>query len=275
MKNLDKKTVKSFGDEWIHFDQSGMENKEAYKIFNNYFSIFPWKNLPKVSEGFDMGCGSGRWAKFVAPRISKLNCVEPSLAINVAKKKLKDFNNIKYHKKSLDNADIKKNSQDFGYSLGVLHHLPNTSSGIKSCVELLKPGAPFLLYIYYFFDNRPIWFKYLWILSNLLRLIVCRLPKYLKFIICDLIAVFIYFPLAKFILLIEKLGFSLKNFPLSFYKSVSFYAMRTDARDRFGTPLEKRFTKQEIIKMMRDSGLEKITFKNGPPFWTAIGYKKK
>ena len=51
--------------------------------------------------------------------------------------------------------------------------------------------------------------------------------------------------------------------------------MRTDARDRFGTPLEKRFTKKEIHKMMQMSGLEKIKFRSSPPFWTAIGFKKK
>jgi hypothetical protein len=51
--------------------------------------------------------------------------------------------------------------------------------------------------------------------------------------------------------------------------------MRTDARDRFGTPLEKRFTKNEIYEMMVQSGLEKIRFKNGSPFWTAIGFKKR
>ena len=56
MKNLDKKTIQSFGDEWTYFDQSGMTNKEAYKIFKNYFSLFPWKKLSKFSKGFDMGC---------------------------------------------------------------------------------------------------------------------------------------------------------------------------------------------------------------------------
>ena len=275
MKNLDKKTVQSFGDEWSHFDQTGMENQEAYKIFKNYFSIFPFKILSKSSEGFDMGCGSGRWAKFVAPKVGLLNCIEPSIAIKVAKNNLKEFNNIRYHKKTLANSGLKRNSQDFGYSLGVLHHVPNTKLAISSCASLLKPGAPFLLYIYYYFDNRPFWFKYLWILSNFIRLFVCRLPKFLKFLICDLIAIFIYYPFAKFIFLTEKLSINVKNFPLHFYRSRSFYAMRTDARDRFGTPLEKRFTKKEIHKMMVDSGLEKIKFRNSPPFWTAIGYKKK
>ena len=60
----------------------------------------------------------------------------------------------------------------------------------------------------------------------------------------------------------EKIGLNLKTFPLYFYRSASFYVMRTDSRDRFGTPLEKRFTKKEIYKMMKQSGLERIKFKN-------------
>ena len=36
-----------------------------------------------------MGCGSGRWAKVVAPRVGLLNCIEPSSAIKIAKKKFK------------------------------------------------------------------------------------------------------------------------------------------------------------------------------------------
>jgi len=275
MKNIDRKTVKSFGDEWMHFDQSGMKNKEAYKIFKSYFSIFPFNKLSKFSEGFDMGCGSGRWAKFVAPKVGLLHCIDPSIAIKVAQKKLKKLKNIKYHQKSLEKSGLKEKSQDFGYSLGVLHHVPNTSKAINSCVRLLKPGAPFLLYIYYSFDNRPGWFKSLWIISNYIRLVINRFPKFLKFLICDIIAVLVYYPLARFILLIEKIGFDFKNFPLYFYRSKSFYVMRTDSRDRFGTPLEKRFTKKEIFKMMEMSGLEKIKFKNSIPFWTAIGFKKK
>ena len=248
MKNIDKKTVKSFGEEWKYFDQSGMKNKEAYKMFKSYFSIFPFNKLPKFSEGFDMGCGSGRWAEFVAPKVGLLHCVDPSIAIQVAKKKLKKFKNIKYHKKSLDKSGLKEKSQDFGYSLGVLHHVPSTRSAINSCVRLLKPGAPFLLYIYYSFDNRPSWFKFLWIMSNYVRLIVNKLPKSLKFLICDIIAISIYYPFARCIFLIEKIGFNTKSFPLYFYRSRSFYVMRTDSRDRFGTPLEKRFSKKKYIK---------------------------
>lgn len=275
MKNIDKKTVDSFSDQWVRYDQSGMENKEAYKIFKSYFSIFPWKKLPKSAEGFDMGCGTGRWAKFVAPKVRKLHCVDPSNAIKVAKKKLKKFNNIKYYQKSLDNSGLKNKSQDFGYLLGVLHYVPDAKAAIKSCSKLLKSGAPILLYVYYSLDNRPLWFRWLWILSNFIRLIISKLPKFLNFLICDIIAFFIYYPFARISLMFEKIGLDFKNFPLHFYRNLSFYVMRTDSRDRFGSPMEKRYSKNEIRQMMTSAGLEKIKFKNSVPFWTVVGFKKK
>ena len=275
MKNLDKKTIESFGDEWVYFDQSNLKKKEVYKTFKSYFSIFPFNKISKSSEGFDMGCGSGRWAQFVAPKVGLLHCIDPSVAIHVAKKNLKKFKNIKFHQKSLDKNGLKPNSQDFGYSLGVLHHVPNTALAMKSCVKLLKPDAPFLIYIYYSFDNRPSWFKFLWLISNSIRLLVCRLPKFLKFLISEVIALLVYYPIARFVLMIKKFGYNFKNFPLYAYHNKSLYVMRTDARDRFGTPLEKRFTKKQIYKVMRYSGLEKIKFKNSTPFWTAVGFKKK
>jgi ubiquinone/menaquinone biosynthesis C-methylase UbiE len=274
MKNLDKKTVDSFSDQWVRYDQSGMKNKEAHKIYKSYFSIFPWDKISKSAEGFDMGCGTGRWAKFVAPKVRKLHCIDPSNAIQVAKKKLKKFNNIKYHQKSLDSSGLKTKSQDFGYLLGVLHYVPDARAAIKSCTNLLKPGAPILLYIYYSLDNRPIWFKWLWVLSNIFRLIISKLPKFLNFLVCDIIALIIYYPFAKISLIIEKVGLDLKNFPLHFYRNLSFYVMRTDSRDRFGSPMEKRYSKNEIRKMMTDAGLEKIKFKNSVPFWTVVGFKK-
>ena len=51
--------------------------------------------------------------------------------------------------------------------------------------------------------------------------------------------------------------------------------MRTDSRDRFGSPMEKRYSKNQIRQMMKDAGLEKIKFKNSVPFWTVVGYKKR
>ena len=47
------------------------------------------------------------------------------------------------------------------------------------------------------------------------------------------------------------------NMPLSAYRERSFYVMRTDALDRFGTRLEQRFTREQIRSMMHEAGLER------------------
>jgi len=272
-KNLDKATVESFGDEWGRFDQSHLPFDEAQRIFNQYFKIFPFESLPENASGFDLGCGSGRWAKFICDKVGHLHCIDPSNAIEIAKVSLSDKRNITFHKKSVDEFSLPNNSQDFGYSLGVLHHVPDTGAAIKECSAMLKSGAPFLMYLYYALENQSVLYKLLWRCSNFLRKIICRLPSTLKHLITDLIALIIYFPLAKISLILDKCKIDVSGVPLSFYRNCSFYTMRTDSRDRFGTPLEQRFTQNEIKKLMDDAGFKDIIFNNSEPRWCVVGIK--
>ncbi len=275
MKNIDSNTVNSFGDEWKRFNQEKLIGDELNNLFDAYFKIFPWRTLPKNAEGFDMGCGSGRWAKLVAPKIGKLNCIDPSsAALEIAKNRLANFSNIIFLNFGVSDVPLNPNSQDFGYSLGVLHHVPNTAAALSDCVKILKPGAPFLIYLYYRFDNRPKWYASIWLASDYIRRIISNLPPWTKSILTNIIATIVYFPLARLSLLAEKLGIDTKNWILSSYRRTSFYTMRTDSRDRFGTPLEKRFTRSEIMKMMQTAGLENIHFSNRSPFWCAVGTKR-
>jgi len=274
--NVDIKTVEGFGEEWSRFDQTEMPETELNEQFERYFTVFPWNDLPENAVGFDLGCGSGRWAKVMAQRVGKIHCIDASEeALNVARTNLAEAKNVELHHASVAEIPLSDNSMDFGYSLGVLHHIPDTAQGIESCVRKLKPSAPFLIYLYYAFDNRPAWFRLIWKISDVVRRAICALPFGLKKIITDLIAVFVYFPLAKTAQLLEKFGLNVDAFPLSVYRHHSFYTMRTDALDRFGTRLEQRFTRAEISEMMNAAGLEKIKFSDGFPFWCAVGFKKE
>jgi hypothetical protein len=67
---------------------------------------------------------------------------------------------------------------------------------------------------------------------------------------------------------------SVAGVPLAYYRNYSFYTMRTDARDRFGTPLEQRFSRLQIEDMMRRAGLVSIRFSDAAPFWCAVGVKE-
>lgn len=271
--NLDPRTVASFGDEWQRFNQQGMASGEAERLFGNYFSIFPWDELPPNAEGFDMGCGSGRWARFVAPRVGRLHCIDLSSSLAVARQALARQPNVQFHQASVACSGLSPSSQDFGYSLGVLHHVPDTAAAIRSCAELLRPGAPLLLYLYYAFDNRPRWYRLLWRLSNVARLLIRRLPPRPKQLITDLIALAVYWPLARLAWLAEHMGLRVASFPLSYYRSCSFYTMRTDARDRFGTPLEQRFSRAQISQMCIAAGLVDLRFSSRAPYWCVVGFK--
>jgi SAM-dependent methyltransferase len=184
------------------------------------------------------------------------------------------FGNVAYHQATVDAIPLTDGSQDFGYSLGVLHHVPDTEAGLRSCTAKLKPGAPFLLYLYYAFDNRPGWFRGLWMLSEVARGTISRLPFQARRRVSDLIALGAYWPLSRMAGLLERLGRDVGNFPLSFYRRSSLKTLRADSLDRFGTPLEQRFSRVEIDAMMRRAGLERITFLEHAPFWTAVGYKR-
>lgn len=275
-RNIDQETVEGFGEEWAAYSQEGLSPDEHRRLFDQYFSIFSFDDLPRKSEGFDLGCGTGRWAALVAQRVGTLHCVDPAeKALAVARRRLGDLPNVTFHKAGVDEIPLADASQDFGYSLGVLHHIPDTEAAMASCVSKLKPGAPLLVYLYYAFDNRPGWFRNLWRVSELARRSISHWPFPMKKAATSAIAAFVYWPLARTAKLADAAGADVSNFPLSYYRGASFYTMRTDALDRFGTRLEQRFTRAQIEQMMTRCGLEEIKFRDGPPYWVACGRKRR
>lgn len=275
-RNVDERVVSGFGDEWRRFDQAVVSSSELREVFDGYFSIFPWELLPSQATGIDVGCGSGRWASLVAPRVGKLICVDASSeAAEVARRNLAGQTNCEVVVASVDDLPVADGSADFAYSLGVLHHVPDTAAGLRSCAAKLKPGAPFLVYLYYALDNRPPWFRLLWRLSNPLRHVISRLPHALRYVLSQALAGVVYWPLARIARTVERLGRKVENLPLSYYRHRSFYVMRNDVLDRFGTRLEQRFSREQIEAMLHEAGFEQVRFSETPPFWCAVALRRQ
>jgi len=273
--NVDDQVVRDFGLEWSRYRQAHLSEADHLAMFEDYFSLFPWDKLPLGARGFDMGCGSGRWAQLVAPRVGELICVDPSeAALQVARSNLASFTNCSFHCASANDWASEMGSMDFGYSLGVLHHVPDTFEALRACVAHLRPGAPFLLYLYFAFDNKPRWYQQLWKASDAVRRRVCGMPQAVKVPVCALIAGFIYWPLSRLAGLCERLGYDVDTFPLSYYRNKSLYVLLTDSLDRFGTRLERRFTRQEIAELMHAAGLADIQFSRRRPYWCALGFRR-
>lgn len=69
--NIDRHTVADFVQEWAAFNQYELPTDEHQRVFDEFFSEFPWDEIPADAEGFDLGCGPGRWAVLVAPRVGR------------------------------------------------------------------------------------------------------------------------------------------------------------------------------------------------------------
>lgn len=276
-QNLDRAVARGFGEEWSTFrqDKDHLSQQQRQEIFNDYFRIFPWHLLPPGGGvGIDIGCGTGRWSMLVAPRVQHLHLLDASAAaLAVAKQNLKTANNVSFHAKSVAEIPLPPQSLDFAYSLGVLHHVPDTQAAIEAIADKLKLGAPFLVYLYYALDNRPAWYRVLWRMTNMARFVISRLPHSQRLIVSQAIAVLVYWPLARSARLATRLGLPVRSLPLSYYADKSFYVMRTDAYDRFCTRLEKRFTRREIEHMLTRAGFTDVQFSNSVPFWCAVAIK--
>ncbi|MBK6828551.1 MAG: class I SAM-dependent methyltransferase [Chitinophagaceae bacterium] len=274
-QNIDLTTVESFGEEWNAFHQ--FDDAEIKKIGDTYFDIVTPAMLGQDKIAADFGCGTGRWSKYMHDKVGAVAAIDPSDAVLAAGHLLQDIPNVHLYKASIDNLPFENNYFDFGFSLGVLHHIPDTAKAMEACVEKIKPGGHFLVYLYYKLDNRGKLYRFLFSLSDLVRRVVSKMPAWLKKFTCNVMAVFFYMPFILLSRLLKVFGVSKKirsKIPLHVYENNSFYIIRNDALDRFGTPLEQRFSKAEIQQMMEKAGLGDIVFSNQSPFWHAVGKKR-
>lgn len=272
--NIDWNTVTSFGKEWQKF--SSFESPEITTIGNDYFDLINASMANGNSVALDVGCGSGRWARYLSRHVKFIEAIDPSEAALVAAEKLRDLTNVRVTQAGVDKIPFPDKSFDFVYSLGVLHHIPDTQSAINKCLSKLKPQGWLLVYLYYALDNRGAIYKLIFHTSTFFRRIISRLPSSPKLFVCDLIAFFIYFPLAylaKNLYSVTPLRFIAEKIPLGYYRKTSFQVMRNDALDRFGTPLEKRFSKIEIEEMLLRAGFINIHFSPNAPYWHVVAQR--
>lgn len=271
--NDEQKVIEGFGDEWSRWNYIDFDREELLKIWKAYFRIVPPEVLNRNAVCFDMGSGTGRWASYVAPLVKSLVCLEPSKkAFEISKINCQEFENTSILQESVLENSLPDDHFDFGYSLGVLHHISDTQKGIEACAQKLKPGGFFLVYLYYNMDNRPYWFKLIWQATDIIRRGISKLPSPARHLICDIIAFIIYLPVSRLSGLASRYLGS-ENAPLVEYSDKSLYVLRTDALDRFGTSLERRFSLTEIKQILTKAGLEPVAHSAESPYWVVLSRK--
>lgn len=272
-QNRDERVISHFGGEWKAFNY--LDSDQLEKVREQFLAyMLPLPDQVKQSTGLvigDFGAGSGRWAHFLLPQAKELWLVEPGIeSFALLQARFASEKNIHILNETVSDNSVPDESLDLAVSLGVLHHIPDTLRGIQDINKKIKPGGFFLCYLYYALENKPLVYRLTWKLSNGFRILISKLPFIPRRIICELIAAVFYFPLARLSKLLTKVGVDSHNVPLHHYRDLTFYVMRQDAYDRFGTSLEHRFTKEQITGMLEESGfdLSTLVFSDAEPFWT-------
>lgn len=270
--NLDPEIVGSFGSEWKKFRWFSDEAIETAAA--EYFDVIPKDALRGVRHALDAGCGSGRWSRYLSNHVGFVESIDPSEAVWSAAGLNRDRSNVRVTRASIDGIPFADGSFDLAICLGVIHHLPDPALALGRVVQKVREGGMVLVYVYYSLDHRGPLYRALFGVADVIRRGVSSLPGWLKHVVCDAIAFSVYLPLVGLARLASSMtgehGAS-ERLPLAYYRNKSLREIRTDALDRFGTSVERRFTRDEFVAMMKAAGLEDITVSTRAPFWHGVG----
>ena len=277
--NIDHGVVDHFGREWAKYNYlNGIASEALDKQFMAYTSPIDLEEFDSESSvAADFGAGSGRWTERLSPYFQKVYALEPSAAaVQVMNEKFSQDSKVRVLHEDIEKNSISENSLDLAISLGVLHHIPNTSQAVIDVGNKIKSGGTFLCYLYYKVEDKPLYYRAVFRIVNVVRHSISRLPHTLRMFIAKLIAFSVYLPLARFSRFRLKSRKDISNIPLHHYAEMPFIMLENDALDRFGTRLEKRFNKEDIKKMLEAANfdLNTLQFSEAEPFWTFTVRKK-
>lgn len=178
--------VKTFSFEWnVFYDvqidilNNTSESEETFKDKTGFK-----EEDVKGKLFLDAGVGSGRFAEVVSRWEGEVVGFDLSYAVDAAFKNIGNRPNVHIVQADIFDPPFKKEVFDHIYSIGVLHHTPNTRKAFSRLVSLLKIGGTFTVFVY----HKGAYYRY----GDLWRKITTKLP--LKFMyILSAIAIPLYY----------------------------------------------------------------------------------
>lgn len=250
----------TFGAEWERYGGAMAEHEAELR---RYFDLVDLDGL-RGRRVCDLGCGAGRWSRFLRDRVRELVLVDFSDAIFAARAALAGSGHCAFFMGDLKRLPFRDDFCDFLFSLGVLHHLPTP------CLEevrALRRFAPRLLvYLYYALDNRPFYFDPILRVVTGARSFLSRFhhPDFRK-LVSFLGALLVYQPLVSLGKALQTFGLG-RHVPLyDIYRDKGLRRIEQDVYDRFFTPIEQRVTRKEILAL--EDSFSKVTVSDQIPYW--------
>ena len=262
--NKNKDSINDFGKQFKYHNKIDdyWGSLEMLKDIVNPFDL----NLVKNKIICEIGVGSGRILKnLIKFTPKKIYAIEPSEAIEIAKKNNEDSKVEILFKKIPGQMINFKNEFDYIFSLGVIHHIPDAEIVCEKIYRSLKPKGKFIIWLYGKEGNE----LYLFIFNNL-RKVTRLMPDKLLNLFSILLNLF----LSVYIFCCGYLNLPLKNYMLNVLKKCSFKKRKYIIFDQLNPSYSKYYTKQDVEALLTKSGFNKFEIVNRRQYsWTAIAEK--
>jgi 2-polyprenyl-3-methyl-5-hydroxy-6-metoxy-1,4-benzoquinol methylase/uncharacterized protein YbaR (Trm112 family) len=168
--------AENFGFEWNVHRKTQLDtatDRESEESFRLKTGFQPEDLAGKVV--LDVGCGMGRFSDVASRWGATVVGVDLSTAVNAAYENLGARENVHIAQADVFHLPFDGPTFDFIFSIGVLHHTPNTKDAFDRLPQLLKPGGKIAIWVYSSYNVAT------YRASDVLRRVTTRMPKRLLY----------------------------------------------------------------------------------------------
>ena len=227
--------------------------------------------------GIEVGSGCGYDTYIMAkdnPAV-KLVTIDISDGIYNTRRLVAGLDNVVAMKCSALDIAVKDSSLDFAYSFGVLHHTSDPKKGLREIARILKKDCPAFLYLYEDHSENIVKHTLLKFVTAARRL-TTRIPKNMLYALSLVLSPFIFITFtvpSKIMKNFKATRHIAEGMPFNF--GTGPFSLRGDLYDRFGAPIEYRFSRKGMNELFAECGFSNIhiTRLRDTAGWAAWGYK--
>lgn len=210
--------------------------------------------------GLEAGSGAGSDTSALArrhPNVELLS-VEISEGVFRTRAATAKLPNVHLLRASVLALPIRDAACDFGYSFGVLHHTTDPKRGLGEMVRVQRGGARVTLYLYEDHSENP-WKAVPLRLVTAVRALTIRLRPRVLSALCYLLSPFVVLTFSIPARILSRFGPTralADQMPFNF--GTSLFSVHGDLLDRFGAPIEVRYSREGVAELLRSCGLTDV-----------------